>query len=90
LADARKTLGVEVGVTVGSSNSAAVVVLTGVEIEVLEIGVSSTGVRVDAGVAVGWDFGRLQAVSPRFRMRTAIQTRFLIDSSFSIRIVTGR
>jgi hypothetical protein len=45
---------------------------------------------VDVGVAVDWDPGRLQADNPRFKMRTAIQTRFLIDSSFFVRIVTGR
>jgi hypothetical protein len=73
LAEARKTLDVEVGAMVGSSNSTAVVAMTDVEIGVLEIGVSSTGVRVDAGVAVGWAACKLQASNPRFSRMTAIQ-----------------
>jgi hypothetical protein len=65
-------------------------VLTGVVIDVLEVGVSSTGVRVEAGVAVDWGPGKLQEATPRLRAMTAILKQFLIDSSFSIRIVTGR
>jgi hypothetical protein len=64
--------------------------MTDVEIGALEVGVSSTGVRVEAGLAVDWAPGKLQEANPRLKAMTAIQKRFLIDSSFSIRIVTGR
>jgi hypothetical protein len=73
LADARKTLGVEVEVRVGSSTSSGVAVETGVRVNMLEVGVSSTGVGVDAGAAVGWDLGKLQDDNPRFNTITAIQ-----------------
>jgi hypothetical protein len=50
--EARKTLEVGVSVTVGSSNSTKVSTGAGVRVERLDVGVSSTGVRVDAGVSV--------------------------------------
>jgi len=53
LAEARKTLDVEVAVMVGSSTSNRVAVAAGVRVELLEVGVSSTGADVEAGVAVG-------------------------------------
>jgi hypothetical protein len=52
-AEARKTLGVEVGVLIRSSTLSSVSVMTGVEIELLDVGVSSTGVGVDVGTPVG-------------------------------------
>ena len=53
----------------------------------LEVGVSSIGVRLDAGVSVVWEAGRLQDDTPMRAAMTAIQKRFLILSSFSRRIV---
>jgi len=73
LADARKTLGVEVGARVGISILGRVSVATGVSEEVLEVGVSSMGVGVEAGAAVGWDLGKLQDDNPRLKTMTAIQ-----------------
>jgi hypothetical protein len=78
---------VDVEEMVGSSRLIKVSVGTGVEVELPEIGVSGTDVSVEAGVAaVRWD-GRLQDDIPRITTRLAIQKRFLILSSFSIRIV---
>jgi hypothetical protein len=45
--DARKTLGVEVGVMVGSSRLSRVVMGTGVGVEMLDVGVSSVCVAGD-------------------------------------------
>jgi len=81
-AEARKTLGVEVGVMGGSSTLSSVSVTIGVREEMPDVGVSSTGMGVDAFVSVGWDVGKLQDDNPRFNTMTAIQKRFLIDSSF--------
>jgi hypothetical protein len=83
LGDARKTLGVEVGVVVGNSKLIRVSKGTGVEVGLPDVGVSSSGVRVDAGVSVVWEAGRLQDDTPMMAVMTAIQKRFLILSSFS-------
>src|SRR5215207_10712244 len=58
-----------------------------VGVELLDVGVSGRGVRVDAGVSVVWEAGRLQDDSPMRAAMTAIQKRFLMLSSFSLRIV---
>jgi hypothetical protein len=77
LADARKTLGVEVGVTVGSSKSSPVLRI-GKGVEVLDVGVSSTSVGVDAGVSVVCDAGILQDDTPMTTAMMGIHKRFLI------------
>jgi hypothetical protein len=72
LADARKTLGVEVSVWVGSATLTRVSVMTGVETGLLDVGVSSTGAGVDVGTSVGWATCKLQANDPRLNTRTNI------------------
>jgi hypothetical protein len=73
LGEARKTLGVEVGVMVGKSELINVSKGTGVGVGLLDVGVSSSGVRVEAGVSVVWDAGRLQDDTPMMAAATAIQ-----------------
>jgi len=81
-AEARKTLGVEVGMRVGSSTLSRVSVMTGVGTEMLDVGVSSTGEGTDVDTCFSWDVGKLQDDNPRLNRITAIQKRFLISSSF--------
>jgi len=79
--------GVELGVTVGSTKSTRVSSGKGVNVGLLDVGVSSIGAGMDEGFSVVWDVGRLQDDTPRTAAMTAIQKRFLILSSFSGRIV---
>jgi hypothetical protein len=81
---------VEVEVTVGSARLIKVSIGTGVDVELPDVGVSGTDVRVEAGVSVIGDAGRLQDDKPMRAAMSAIQERFLIVSSFSLRIVTAR
>ena len=76
----------------GISRSANVSMEIGVGVEMLEVGVSSIGVR--RGAAVVWRVGMLQDDIPKIAVMTTthkrscpVDTRFLIYSSFSLRIV---
>jgi hypothetical protein len=80
-------LGVEVDVIVGNSRLTRVSKGMGVEVGLLEIGVSSSGVMMDGGTSVVSEAGRLQDDTPMRAVTTAIQKRFLILSSFSRRMV---
>jgi hypothetical protein len=81
--EARITLGVDVEVLVGRSKLTGVSTGTDVAVGLLDVGVSSSGVRMDAGGSVAWEAGRLQDDTPMKAVRTAIQKRFLMLSSFS-------
>jgi hypothetical protein len=83
LGEARKTRGVEVGVMVGKSKLTNVSKGTGVGAGLLDVGVSSIGVGVEAGISVVWEVGRLQDDTPMMAAIRALQMRFLIVSSFS-------
>jgi hypothetical protein len=80
---ARITLGVEVEVLVGSSKLTRVSTGTSVAVGLLDVGVSSSGVRMDPGVSVVWEAGRLQNDTPMRAAMREIQKRFLMLSSFS-------
>jgi hypothetical protein len=81
LGEARKTLGVEVDVNVGNERLTIVSSGTGVSVEVLDGGVSSTAVEPDTGIPVVWEEGRLQDATPTKAATMTIQARFLILSS---------
>jgi hypothetical protein len=72
---------VEVDVLVGSSIS-SLVLRIGRAVELLDVGVSSSGVRVAAGVSVVWEAGTLQDDTPMTIAMLTIHKRFLILSSF--------
>jgi hypothetical protein len=74
---------------VGNSRFTSVSKGTGVNVEVLDVGVSSTSVEPDTGIPVVCVVGKLQDDSPRMAAMMAIQKRFLILSSFSIESYTG-
>jgi hypothetical protein len=80
---------VDVEVIVGSSKLTVVSAGINVGVGLLDVGVSSSDVRVDidTGVSVVWEAGRLQDDTPMSAVMTAIQKRFLMLSSFSPRIV---
>jgi hypothetical protein len=77
--------GVELGVTVGSSTFSPV---RGTDkgVEVLNVGVSSTGAGADVGVSVVWEARILQDDTPMRTVMRGIHKRFLIvSSSFQIK-----